>query len=438
MSHADFLARVEKGRSNWEKFCGPITIPQMRRVQQLFPNDTVADIPKTVAAQLEASGIRAKIKPGARIAVCAGSRGLASLPVLVKATVDWVRACGGNPFVMPAMGSHGGATPEGQTDMLDTLGVNEQSVGAPIVSNMETKVVGTVDDGFDVHVSQDVLNSDGCILVCRVKPHTAFRGTYESGYMKMLAIGVGKHNGALSTHSEGFGTFHRIIPLIGQCIVENAPILGAVGSIENAYHEVAEIHTLRAEQFLAEEPALLKRAFHFMAKILFDDLDVLIVDEIGKNFSGDGMDPNITGTYATPYADGGLKAASRLVLGLSEETHGNATGLGTADFVTSKVFNEFDPITTYTNALTSRVSLVAKMPLVMPDEYTAIRASIHASVNKTADNPRIVHIANTAEVDYINISESLWAEASKNSAVKMVGEPFKYTFDAKGDLIRTW
>jgi len=353
--------------------------------------------------------------------------------------VDWVRAAGADPFVMPAMGSHGGATAEGQADMLNTLGVNERSVGAPIISHMETRIIGEAMPGFPLHMSVDILDSDGCIFVCRVKPHTSFRGTYESGFMKMLAIGAGKHNGALVTHRLGFGVFHEMIPKMGQCALENAPIIGGVGSIENAFYKIAKIKALRADQFMAEEPALLREAFAFMGQIYLNDLDVLMVDELGKNFSGDGMDPNITGTFATPYGSGGVKAGNRIVFALSEETHGNATGLGTADFVTSKVFKEFDPLTTYTNALTSRVTLVGKMPIVLPDEYTAFRMAIYNSIREGAQEaPRVVHIDNTEQVEFINISEALWPEAEAHERITFATEPFDYRFDSKGEIVRSW
>ncbi len=439
MEYVDFLEKLEKARPQCEKFCGPISLPRMRRVQQLFPRDEVTDIVGTVRAELEASGMKAKIKKGGRIAVCVGSRGLANLPTLVKTTVDWVREQGADPFVMPTMGSHGGATAEGQADMLNTLGVNEKTVGAPIVSHMETEIIGEAKPGFPVHMSVDILNSDGCIFVCRVKPHTAFRGTYESGFMKMLAIGAGKHNGALSTHQQGFGVFHEMVPKMGQFALEHAPIIGGLGTIENAFYKIAKIKALRADQYLSEEPALLKEAFRFMGQIYLDDLDVLLVDEIGKNFSGDGMDPNITGTFATPFGSGGVKADSRVVFALSEETHGNATGLGTADFTTPKVFREFDPVTTYTNAMTAHISLVGKMPIVMPDEYTAFRMAIHKCIRPgSQQSPRVVHIDNTEQVEFINVSEALWDQVEQHERLKFVSEGFDYQFDGKGEIIRSW
>jgi hypothetical protein len=435
----DLADKIENFRSNAEIFCASISLPRMRSVRQLFPRDEVADIAGTVRAELEASGMRAKIKKGGRIAVCAGSRGLAQLPLLVKATVDWVREAGGDPFVMPAMGSHGGATAKGQAEMLETLGVTEKTVGAPVISTMETRIVGEAKPGYPVHMSVDILNSDGCIFVCRVKPHTAFRGEYESGFMKMLAIGAGKHNGALATHQQGFGTFREMIPKMGQCALENAPILGGVGSIENAFYKIARIRALRADQFMAEEPPLLRQAFAFMGQIYLNNLDVLMVDEIGKNFSGDGMDPNITGTFATPYGSGGVKAETRIVFALSEETHGNATGLGTADFTTLKVLREFDPVTTYTNSMTAHISLVGKMPIVLPDEYTAMRMAIHMVTRPGArDAPRVVHIDNTEQVEFIHVSEALWPEVEADERLAFSGEPFAYAFDAGGEILRHW
>jgi hypothetical protein len=270
-----------------------------------------------------------------------------------------------------------------------------------------------------VHVARDIMQADGCILVCRIKPHTAFRGDYESGLMKMLTIGAGKHNGALSAHSAGMEVFHKIIPLMGKHVIAKAPVLGGLAVIENAFYETAKIVVLRAAQFMDEEPPLLREAFDYMGKIYFDDLDVLMVDEIGKNFSGDGMDPTITGTFATPYAGKGLQAFSRIVFALSEETHGNASGLGMADFTTPKVCAEFDPVTTYTNAMTAHITAASRMPLIVPDERIAVRLAIHNAIRKGAqDSPRIVHIDNTEQVEYINISEALWKEAEQHDQIR--------------------
>ena len=438
MDHFDFIEQIEQFRPNIEKLCGHVALPRMRLVRQSFPREEVADISALVRAELDASGMRSRIAPDARIAVCVGSRGLAGLTELVRATVDWVREAGGCPFVMPAMGSHGGATSEGQAAMLAELGVSPESVGAPVVSNLETRVIGAVRD-VPVHLSTDILQSDGCILVCRVKPHTDFRGPYESGLMKMLAIGAGKHNGALAAHQAGVGVFAELIPAIGSYITAHAPILGGVASIENAYYTIAGIRALPAETFLSDEPALLREAFRLMGKIWLDNLDVLMVDEIGKNYSGEGMDPNITGTFGTPYASGGITAESRIVFRLSEATHGNAAGLGMADFTTVSAFRGFDPVSSYTNALTSRSSVTVRIPIVMPDEHSAVRMAIYKSVRQGAlAEPRIVHIANTEHIEYIAVSEALWEETENHDLLAFAGDPFSYACDQQGTLSRVW
>ena len=233
--------------------------------------------------------------------------------------------------------------------------------------------------------------------------------------------------------------FHKIIPMMGEQVMAKAPILGGVAAIENAFYETAKIVSLRADQFMDEDPPLLQESFRYMGRIYFDDLDVLMVDEIGKNFSGYGMDPNITGTFATPYAGKGLQAFSRIVFALSEETHGSASGLGMADFTTPKVCAEFDLITTYTNAMTSHITCSVRMPLIVPDEQIVVRLAIHNAIRKGAQaSPRIVHINNTEQVEYITISEVLWAEAEQNPTIRFHSEPFEYAFDERGEIVRHW
>ncbi len=430
-----FEEKIQGAEAHFEKLIGDVRIPRMKWARQLFPRDTVSDISASLDAAFARPGCLEKIQPGKRIAICVGSRGIVNLPAIVKHTVSAVRSKGGEPFIMPTMGSHGGATPEGQADMLATLGVTEESVGAPIVSSLETRVVGTVLGDVDVHVAKDALDADGVIPVARIKPHTAFRGEYESGFMKIFVIGLGKHNGALESHKYGFGVFRELIPTAGAMILEKTPILFGVGVIENAYHETCHISAIPAESMVEEEPVLLQKAFDYMGRIHFDNLDVLVVHEIGKNISGDGMDPNITGTFPTPYAGTGLEASTRVVLGLTEETHGSSIGLGMCDYSTLKVFNQVDPVPTYTNALTSRVSCVARMPVFLPHDSLAIRSAIYASTTRTAANPRIVIIKNTSEIQDVEISEALWQEAEASDRVELCATAHELEFGADGGLI---
>jgi hypothetical protein len=425
-----------------EKICGHITLPRMRRVHQQFPKDTIGDVVSATERALKESGCLARVKYGNRIALGVGSRGLASLSAIVSTTVKVLREMGARPFIVPAMGSHGGATAEGQLETLKSLGITEVTCGVPILSSMETVHLGeatTVIDGVEVslplYIDKNAYEADGIIPINRIKPHTAYRGNIESGLCKMLVIGLGKHDGAMSYHRYGFGFFHDIVPRIAELIVAKAPILFGIASVENAYHQVAYVEAIAAETIRAREPALLKRAFQLMGRIYLDHLDVLIIDQIGKDISGDGLDPNISGTFSTPWGGKGLDAASRVILGMTEGTHNNFVGLGLAEITTLKMFLQLDPIPTYINALTARLLKQAKIPLVCPTEKSALQAAVFHSTTVTADDPRIVRIKNTSEIEEIEISKSLWAEAEVHPNMALVGDSYSFNFDEEGMLI---
>jgi len=437
-----FHERIAESRPAFEKMCGRTEIPLFRRARQHFPRERVADVARAARETLNGPGCLDRVEPGMRIAVCVGSRGIADIPTLTAVTVAALKEAGAVPFIVPAMGSHGGATAEGQKDMLAGLGVTEAACGAPVVSSMEVRRIGEVSLTIKetpvtvpVYLDANALDADGIVLVQRIKPHTAFRGPYESGLCKMLAIGLGKHRGAMAYHRYGFGPFAEMVPLVAAEVLRKAPVLFGLSVVENAFHEIAHVEAIPAAAILSREPPLLRKAFALMGKIFFDHLDVLIVEEIGKNFSGDGMDPNITGTYPTPYAGKGLDVESRVVLRLSKETHGNSIGLGMADFSTVRTFLQAEPIATYTNSMTSRVSGVAKIPLLMPDDEMAIKAAIYKSTSPTADHPRIVKIRNTEEVESVEISEALWPEAEARADVTLEGEPFALRFGADRMLL---
>ena len=432
-----FHERILSGRKAFAGICGDTPIPRFRKARQKFPKDRVPDIPDAVRETLSNRGCLDKIRPGMRVAIAVGSRGIANLQSMVATLVLSLKGAGAEPFIVPAMGSHGGATAGGQEEMLATFGITEAACGAPVRSSMEVKQIGettAMADGiavpFPVYMDALALAADAVIPVVRVKPHTAFRGPVESGICKMLVIGLGKHLGALTYHRYGLAPFADIIPKVTEHVLQRINVPFALAAVENAFHETAHVEAVPGEATLEREPELLQKAFSLMGKIFFDQLDLLIVEEIGKNFSGDGADPNITGSYATPYAGQGLQVQSRVILRLSEETHGNALGLGMADFTTVRALLQMDPVATYTNSMTSRVSCVGKVPLIMPDDELAIRAGIYNSTSMTADNPRIVKIANTSEVETIEISEALWPEAETNALVVFEGDPFELVFDA--------
>ena len=345
----------------------PIELPRMFRAKQTFPRETVSpeQIPEVVEAQIAQPLFSDKIRPGMSIAITAGSRGIANVAIITKAVVDAVKRRGANPFIVPAMGSHGGATAEGQLEVLAGYGITPEAMGCPIRSSMEVVELGVSDTGLPVYMDKNAYESDGVILSCRLKPHNAFRGKVESGPCKMMAVGLGKQKGAERVHSEGMGKIGENILSIAKVILEKGPILFAIPCIENAYDETCRIEAIDAKDILTREPELLKFAFGNMPSLLVGEGDVLVVDETGKNYSGTGVDPNITGTFSTDYAHGGVKVQRTCFLDLSEESHGNSLGVGLASAITKRFFDKIDLEKMYPNCLTSTVLASARIPCML-------------------------------------------------------------------------
>lgn len=412
------------------------TIPKMFKVKQVFPRPKIEpeEIPGIIESLLSQEKFSSKVKPGMRIAITAGSRGIANVALTTKCIADFVRSRGAHPFIVPAMGSHGGATAEGQRAILEGYGITEDYVGCPIISSMEVKKIGVNEEGMDVFIDKNAAESDGIILGCRIKPHTAFRGPYESGIMKMMAIGLGKQHGAEVCHEAGFKNMAKYVPMFGRAIIKNAPILFAVPTIENAYDETCKIIAVNAEEIIKKEPPLLQEAFANMPRILVDSCDVLVVDQIGKNFSGDGMDPNITGTFCTPYATGGIQSQRVCVLDLSPETHGNGIGLGYSSATTKRVFDQLDLSSMYPNAITCTVLGGVRIPIVMESDREAIQVCIRTCNEIDKKNPRVVRIPNSLHIEHIMLSESYYEEAKNNPNLIIESEPEYLPFDEDGNL----
>lgn len=412
------------------------TIPKMFKVKQVFPRPKIEpeEIPGIIESLLSQEKFSSKVKPGMRIAITAGSRGIANVALTTKCIADFVRSRGAHPFIVPAMGSHGGATAEGQRAILEGYGITEDYVGCPIISSMEVKKIGVNEEGMDVFIDKNAAESDGIILGCRIKPHTAFRGPYESGIMKMMAIGLGKQHGAEVCHEAGFKNMAKYVPMFGRAIIKNAPILFAVPTIENAYDETCEIIAVNADEIIEKEPPLLQEAFANMPRILVDSCDVLVVDQIGKNFSGDGMDPNITGTFCTPYATGGIRSQRVCVLDLSPETHGNGIGLGYSSATTKRVFDQLDLSSMYPNAITCTVLGGVRIPIVMESDREAIQVCIRTCNEIDKKNPRVVRIPNSLHIEHIMLSESYYEEAKNNPNLIIESEPEYLPFDEDGNL----
>lgn len=411
-----------------------VPLPRMVRVKQSFNADDISHVAQELNNQINQSGVLASIRPGMRIAVAAGSRGVAELPVLVATTVGALKSAGALPFVIPAMGSHGGATAEGQKDVLAHLGVTEKTACCPILSSMEVVEIDRLENGLPVLMDKLALESDGIVMINRIKPHTAFRGPNESGLAKMIAIGLGKQKGAETCHAYGFKAMAAHVPEMAKRAIAKSPILFGVGTVENAYDRVAKVAVVPAARIVEEDRNLLVEAKSMMPRIFFSPIDVLIIDQIGKDISGDGMDPNITGRYPTPYASGGPEVSKMVVLDLTEKTNGNANGVGTADFTTRRLVDKTDFKAMYANGLTSTVVGPTSIPTTLDSEFDAIKAAVKTSNALDISQVRVVRIKNTLHLGEIMISESLLAEARSHSGITILSDPFPFTFDAAGNL----
>ena len=414
-----------------------VPIPRMFQVRQLFSADKIdpATIPAQIRAYLMQEEYALKIQPGMNIAITAGSRQIANVVAITRTIVDFVRERGAHPFVVAAMGSHGGATKEGQREILTSLGITEESVGCPIKCSMEVVKIGLNEEGRDVFIGKDAAEADGIIISCRIKPHTCFRGPFESGIMKMITIGLGKQAGAQICHEAGFGQIAKYIPMFGRAILKHTHILFAVAVLENAYDETAKIVVVPADKIEETEPPLLNEAKALMPKIQVPSCDVLVCDVIGKNFSGSGMDPNITGTFATPYASGGLKSQRVAVLDISRESHHSGCGMGMAHATTRRFFEKLDFDLTYPNLITSTVIENARIPMVMKNDREAIQVCIRTCTGIDKNNVHIVRIANSLKIEHILLSEAYWEEAKKNPGLVIESEPQEMIFDEDGALL---
>jgi len=413
----------------------------MLRIRQNFPRPPPIDVRATVAAEL--AKLRPALKPGARIAVGVGSRGITNLVTIVRAVIDELKAAGVNPFIIPAMGSHGGATAEGQREVLATYHVTEESMGVPIRPSMETREVGRSVDGAPAFCSVEALQADGILVVNRIKPHTDFYGTIGSGLLKMLVIGVGKHAGALAMHRAASRIGHeRAIRGMAKVIIANAPVLGGVAILENQFHETARIVAVpRAE--LESEEALLEEARALMPLLPFEEIDLLIVDWLGKNISGSGMDPNVTNRWVQGYV-GGLMRESRptpfirriFVRDVTPESHGNAIGIGLADVTTSRLVRAMDLRATNINALTSLTPQTAKIPIAFETDREAIERTLATlALNDPVREALVVRVESTLSVVEMDVSEALWQLAKTRSGLTAIGEPREMEFDGEGNLI---
>ena len=411
--------------------------PTLIPVRQKFEAPQVADVAAATATALEP--LRARLRPGMTVAITAGSRGIHDKPEVVRAAGEWLRSVGVEPFVVPAMGSHGGATAEGQVQLLADLGMTEASLGMPIKATMETVDLGHVTDGPAVHLDANAAQADGIIAVNRIKAHTDFKGDVESGLGKIVAIGLGKRLGAEGIHRYGPANLAVWIPRVAERIIETGKILGGLAIVENAYDRAAKIALLEPQDIAGVgETKLLAEAKQLMATLPFDDLDVAVVDVMGKNKSGSGLDTNVIGRLMIRGSEEFVRPriTNIAVLDLSEQSHGNAVGLGLADFVPLSLLEKVDLRTTYINAMTSGLGgpQRGQIPMAMATQRSTVAAAILTCGRADLENARIVRMHSTLDLETLLVSESLRGEVENSDRLAITGEPVPMTFDAQGRL----
>lgn len=377
-----------------------------------------------------------RIQPGNRIAIAAGSRGICNYDRIVKAVVDTVKSAGAHPFIIPAMGDHGGATAEGQTEVLASCGITEDRMGAPILSSMETVVLGQTAEGTPVPFDKNASGMDGIILVNRVKPHTDFHANIESGVIKQMVVGLGKQQGASAIHRHSVYGLTNRIPKAAQIILDAMPILMGVAILENAQNQTARIEVLASEDFLAREPALLKEAKSLMPSLPVHDLDVLVLLEMGQNISGTGIDPNIVGRYLIrDMADQSPHIYRIVCLDLTEESHHNAIGVGIADIISKRLYDKIDKEPTYVNTITSGFLERGFIPIVADNDRQAISTALHCC-NRfvTPENARVIIAKNTSDLQNLIVSAPLLTQLrSVHNLIVLEDEVF-LDWDPQGNL----
>ena len=414
-----------------EELLGNVEPPRVALVEQRVDSPpALKDIRAAVGEALRSVEL-----PTGKVAVGVGSRGVGRISDVVAALVGFLKEAGAEPFIIPAMGSHGASTAEGQADVLRHLGVSEERLGCPIRATMEARKIGETPGGVSVYMDQNAFEADAVVVVNRIKPHTAFRGTVESGPTKMLAIGLGKQKGAYSIHAAGWGRIHETIPEAARVAVQSGKVAFGLAVLENADEEPYRVAAVPAEKLEESEAPLLEEAKRKLMRLPFDDIDVLVIDQIGKNISGDGADPNVTGRYPTPFASGGPNVERMVFLDLTPETGGNANGLGAADVVTERLVSKMDPPATYLNALTSTTPYPVKIPMTMPTDRMAIAAALAMTAGVSPQNARLVRIQNTLKLRQMWVSEALLKEARDDERLSMLEGPRPINFDASGSLL---
>ena len=409
---------------------------RLHKVRQRLDRTRLDDPRAALRPQLAA--LDGLIRPGARIAIGAGSRGIDNLALVVREVSDYLKARGAMPFVVPAMGSHGGATAEGQGEILKSYGISESTIGAPVRSSMDAVEVPSAELPIRVFMDRHVHDADGAILINRIKPHTDFHGRYESGLMKMALIGLGKLEGARAVHDFGIYGLRELIEPGATRVLATGKILAEIGLVENAFHQTLHIEMLKAEEIAREEPRLLALAKRHMPSLPVSRIDVLVVDRMGKNISGVGIDPNITGRIgvAGQHDDSAPQVSAMVVCDLTSETHGNAIGVGLADVITRRLFAKIDYASTYANVITSSFLERGKIPVVAETDREAFTMALRTCGHVPEGRERIVRILDTLHLEDVYVSAPLLDELSTRESIETLNT-VSDLFTDNGDLRRS-
>lgn len=412
------------------------SFPKMAKVKQRFECPSTTNIEERIISEMDKSSIDCLIRPGMKIAVLVGSRGIANIDRIVRILIDELKKRGANPFIVPAMASHGGATEKGQRLVLASYGITEETMGVEIRCDMEPELVGETEYGVKIWFDRNALHADGVIPVNRIKCHTAFRGKTESGLMKMMAIGAGKQKGAESLHSYGADKFASLLPDAYDVIRKKVNLLFGLGIVENAHEETALIEAVPGEVFREREEELLVLANQWMSKIMIDHFDALLVHKTGKNYSGDGMDPNIMGRFAVPGMTGGPDYQRMALLDVSDESHGNAVGMGLADVIPRRLLEKADFSQMYMNAFTSKmVTPIVKIPMIAKDDKEAVGVMLRLCCRVQKGKEKVVAIKNTLDLNEIWVSEALLEEIKDDPRFEILSKPEDIPFDEEGNCL---
>lgn len=415
-----------------------MAFPRMLRIRQKFDAPKLDDIPAEVDAQLARLNLSEQVQAGQTVAITAGSRGIANIAVIIKAICDHVKSIGGVPIIVPAMGSHGGGTAEGQREIIEGYGITEEFTGAEIRSSMETVIVDETEHGIPVHFDRVSFECDHVIVCGRVKPHTGFVGPIESGLHKMMLIGLGKHEGAKIYHRAILDySFLEIIRAVSESVLQKCGVIAGVAIVENAYDETGMIEAVAPDDFYERECELLKTATAWMPRLPFKKVGLLVIDEIGKNISGSGMDTNVVGRKYNDHAatENDLYKVKRIFIrGLTEETHGNACGLGMAEFTNRRTADSVDRNITQINSLTGSHPSAAGIPAYYETDREVIENALPTVGIVEPENAVVVQIRDTLHLGEVLVSEACLPEVEEREDLELIDGPFDMPFDADGNL----